>query len=146
MKYVIDSSIAARWCLTNPDFAKAHKLRIDFHMGISELLAPDIFPPDCAELFVKAERKGDIPPGDAAIGVDDLLLVVNGVVRSFNQPAKSALLPQIVAAPIFAINVVGDDAQGPRLGANGGYGENRQHQTHGTNQLSQAAGKPTLRL
>ena len=102
MKYVIDSSIAARWCLTNPDFAKAHNLRIDFHMGISELLAPDIFPPDCAELFVKAERKGDIPPGDAAIGVDDLLLVGVPLRPSFPLLKRAAAISLTTRLTVFA--------------------------------------------
>lgn len=39
---------------------------------------------------------------DAYVPLMYVLIFVNGVVRSFNQPAKSAFLPQIVPAPIFS--------------------------------------------
>src|SRR5437870_2281297 len=44
MKYVLDSSVALRWVLPEPDSDKADRLRDDFRNATHELLAPDVFP------------------------------------------------------------------------------------------------------
>jgi hypothetical protein len=44
MKYVLDSSVALKWLLHEPDSDKAIQLREDARNGVHELLAPDIFP------------------------------------------------------------------------------------------------------
>ncbi|WP_020475277.1 type II toxin-antitoxin system VapC family toxin [Zavarzinella formosa] len=75
MKYVLDSSVAAKWYLPNPDTVKALKFRFDFHAGIHEVLAPDILMTECAGVLVKAERAGDIDPEESVLSLNDLLVV-----------------------------------------------------------------------
>jgi len=57
MKYVIDSSVALKWVLPEPDSAKAIQLRNDFHHAVHELLAPDVFPIEIGHALTKAERQ-----------------------------------------------------------------------------------------
>src|SRR5580692_11610362 len=90
MKLVLDDSIAAKWYLHDADVVKALKLRFDFHMHRHELLAPDTFHSHCADTLVTAERKGGILPGEAALNLNDLLLV--GVALHPSAP----LLPRAV--------------------------------------------------
>ena len=42
MKYVLDSNVAIKWVLTEPDSPKALALRADYQAQIHELLAPDV--------------------------------------------------------------------------------------------------------
>jgi hypothetical protein len=48
MRYVLDTSVAFKWVVAEPDADKAIRLREDFRNGIHELLAPDIFPAEMA--------------------------------------------------------------------------------------------------
>ena len=63
MKYVLDSSIALKWALPEPDTAKALQLRADYRNGIYELIAPDFFPIETAHALTRAERQRRIPQG-----------------------------------------------------------------------------------
>lgn len=63
MKYVIDSSVAFKWVVAEPDADKADRLRQDFRNGVLDLLAPDIFPAEIANALLMAERRGRIAPG-----------------------------------------------------------------------------------
>lgn len=63
MRCVLDASVAEMWYLPVADSTKAMRLRFDFIKGLHELLAPDIFPVECAAMLVKAERQGVIPAG-----------------------------------------------------------------------------------
>ena len=57
MKYVLDSSVALKWVLPEPDSAKAVQLRTDSQNGIHELLAPNIFYVEAAHALTRAERQ-----------------------------------------------------------------------------------------
>src|SRR5205085_9103414 len=72
-KYVLDSSVALKWVLPEPDSGKAIRLRDDYSNGIHELLAPDIFPPEIANGLASAERQKRIGTGEAAIFLNDIL-------------------------------------------------------------------------
>lgn len=48
MKYVLDSSVALKWVLPEPDSAKAIELRDNFRRQIHELVAPDFFRWKCS--------------------------------------------------------------------------------------------------
>ncbi len=72
MKYVIDASIAEAWYVLNPNTMKAAQLRFDFHRGLHELLAPDVFPAEAAEMLVNAERKGLLSAGSTSRDLHDL--------------------------------------------------------------------------
>ena len=57
MKYVLDSSVAVKWILTEVDSDKALNLRDDARAAIHELLSPDIFPIECGHALTRAERQ-----------------------------------------------------------------------------------------
>ena len=65
MKYVLDSSVALKWLLPEPDSDKAIRLREDFQKAVHELLAPDIFPLEVLNSLTKAERTKRIGVGIA---------------------------------------------------------------------------------
>jgi predicted nucleic acid-binding protein len=73
MKYVLDSSVALKWVLREPDSAKALRLRADFQAGVHELLAPDIFPVEVGHALTRAERRKIIAVGQAAVHLADIL-------------------------------------------------------------------------
>ena len=73
MRYVLDSSVAIKWFLAEPDSAKALDIRDNFARGIHELLAPDVFPVEAAHSITRAERQGRIKPGEAAIFFHDIV-------------------------------------------------------------------------
>lgn len=56
MKYVLDSSVALKWVLSEVDSAKALRLLDDYQNAIHELLSPDIFFPEVANGLASAER------------------------------------------------------------------------------------------
>jgi predicted nucleic acid-binding protein len=65
MKYVLDSSVAFKWELTETDSDKADSLRDDFRNAVHELLAPDIFNVEVSHALTRAERQGRIAEGEA---------------------------------------------------------------------------------
>lgn len=65
MKYILDSSVAFKWELTETDSDKADAIRVDFRNGIHQLVAPDIFNVEVAHALTRAERQGRIAVGDA---------------------------------------------------------------------------------
>ncbi|MBW3596175.1 MAG: type II toxin-antitoxin system VapC family toxin [Planctomycetes bacterium] len=60
MKYVLDSSVALKWVLPEAGAAKAIQLRDEYHNGVHELIAPDIFPIENLHALTKAERQNKI--------------------------------------------------------------------------------------
>ncbi len=67
MKYVIDTSVDIKTYVQEPDSAKAVRLRNEYHQGIHQLIAPDIFPTEMCNVLMILERSGKIKPGDADI-------------------------------------------------------------------------------
>ena len=65
MKYVIDSSVEFKTFVKEVDSAKALQLRDEFHRGIHELLAPDLFATEVCNVLMILERSGKIQPGEA---------------------------------------------------------------------------------
>jgi predicted nucleic acid-binding protein len=63
MKYVLDSSVALKWALPEPDTAKAVRLRNEYRSRTYELIAPDFFPIEVAHALTRAERQRRIPQG-----------------------------------------------------------------------------------
>ena len=64
MKYVLDSSVAFKWEVTEVDSDKAIQLRDEARQGLHELLTPDIFPVELGHSLTRAERQGRISPSD----------------------------------------------------------------------------------
>jgi predicted nucleic acid-binding protein len=73
MKYVLDSNVALKWVLPEPDADKAVEVREDFRQGVTELLSPDIFPVEVAHALVRAERRGIIRPTEGWPKLIDVL-------------------------------------------------------------------------
>jgi predicted nucleic acid-binding protein len=74
MIYVLDSSVAIKWVLAEPDSPQANQLRDDFVNGVHELLAPDVFPVEVAHALTRAERRNRIAVGDSGKLLPDVLL------------------------------------------------------------------------
>ena len=64
MRLILDASVALKFGLPEPDSDLALQLRDDFHNGLHELLAPDIFPIEIGHALTKAERQKRISPPD----------------------------------------------------------------------------------
>lgn len=73
MRYVLDSSVALKWFLAEPDSAKALRLRDEARAGVHELLAPDVFPIEITHAITRAERGGRISPAEGSLFVADLV-------------------------------------------------------------------------
>jgi predicted nucleic acid-binding protein len=65
MKYIIDSSVAVKWVLTELYDVQARHLRDDVRNGMHELLAPNIFTSEVAHALTRAERQNRINVGQA---------------------------------------------------------------------------------
>ncbi len=72
MRYVLDSCVALKWVLPEPDAAPAIRVRDEASQGIHELLAPDVFPIEVAHNLARSERRGLIAPGDGARKLADV--------------------------------------------------------------------------
>jgi predicted nucleic acid-binding protein len=55
MKCLVDSNVAFKWEVPEPDMDKALRLRNDFRAGIHDLLAPDFFPVEVGHALARAE-------------------------------------------------------------------------------------------
>ena len=73
MRYVLDSSVALKWFLAEPDSGKALRLRDDARAGVHELLAPDVFAVEITHAITRAEPAGRITPAEGSSFVADLL-------------------------------------------------------------------------
>jgi predicted nucleic acid-binding protein len=73
MKYVIDSSVAFKWVVTEIDSDKALRLLADYDNAVHELLAPDLFTTEIANALASAEKSGRIQPGQAAAFLTDII-------------------------------------------------------------------------
>jgi predicted nucleic acid-binding protein len=61
MRFVLDSCVAIKWVLPEPDTPKAVRIRSEFRRGLHELLAPSVYPVEVAHALARAERRGVIP-------------------------------------------------------------------------------------
>jgi predicted nucleic acid-binding protein len=73
MRYVLDSCVAVKWFLAEPDSAMAIQLRDEFNQQIHDLLAPDVFPVEIAHALTRAGRRGLIQPIEGSQHLSDLL-------------------------------------------------------------------------
>lgn len=73
MRFILDASVALKWVLFEADSPAANRLRDDFKQGNLELLAPDTLPVEIAHALTRAERKGVIAKGQAAVLFADVV-------------------------------------------------------------------------
>jgi len=58
MTYVLDSRVAVKGFLSEPDSTTATRVRVEFDQQVHELIAPDAFPVEIAHALSWAERRG----------------------------------------------------------------------------------------
>jgi predicted nucleic acid-binding protein len=92
MRYVLDSCVALKWVLAEPDSNKAIRVRDDFNHQVHELLAPDIFLVEVAHALARAERRNIIQPPEGTRRLQNV---------ASNLPALHPYLPLLPRA--FAI-------------------------------------------
>lgn len=90
MIYVIDTSVAFKWVVSEIGSDKALLLRDDFRNGIHELQAPDIFSLELAHALTRTERQGRIPVGKAAVLWGDVMAQPPSLV------AGASLIPRAI--------------------------------------------------
>lgn len=86
---VLDTSVAVKWVVPEPDSLQALAFRDDVMNGIHEIIAPDVFAEEVAHVLTKAERRKIISVGDAATHLFDILQ---------NGPALHPFLPLLPRA------------------------------------------------
>lgn len=74
MNFILDSSVAVKWFLNEPDSVAARTLQDEFHQGTHRLLSPDILPIEVAHALTRAERRGVLLPGEATGLISDIVL------------------------------------------------------------------------
>jgi predicted nucleic acid-binding protein len=90
MRYVLDSFVALKWVLAEPDSPEARQLRADFQAAAHELLAPNVFEVEVAHALTRAERQGRMAVPQAGILWADVLSTPPRLERS------GALLPRAI--------------------------------------------------
>jgi predicted nucleic acid-binding protein len=73
MRYVLDSSVALKWVLPEPDSPTAVALRDNFRMAAVELLSPEVFPIEVAHALARAERRKILSPPEGTQRLADVL-------------------------------------------------------------------------
>jgi predicted nucleic acid-binding protein len=73
MRYVVDSSVAVKWVITEAHSDKADLLHADFQNHVHELVAPDVFPAEVGHALTRAERQGRVQVGKGKILLADVL-------------------------------------------------------------------------
>ena len=86
---VLDTSVAEKRVLPEPDSTKALALQDDVRNNVHEIIAPDVFAEEIAHVLTKAERRKIIPVGDAITHVFDILQ---------NGPTLKSFLPLLARA------------------------------------------------
>jgi predicted nucleic acid-binding protein len=65
MRLILDSNVALKLVLPEPDVDAAIRLLDGYYSGIHELLAPTVFPVEVAHAITRAERQGRVAPNDS---------------------------------------------------------------------------------
>jgi len=72
MKSVVDASVAVKWDLIEKDTDKARRLRDAYRQGQHELIAPDWFLAEVANILGKAAARKTITTAEARQGYQDV--------------------------------------------------------------------------
>jgi predicted nucleic acid-binding protein len=67
MKYVLDSSVAFKYCVLENDSAKATALIEEYRKSLHDLISPDLFSYELAHALTRAERQKRMAVGDAEL-------------------------------------------------------------------------------
>ena len=88
MRYVLDSCVAVKWFLAEPDSAKALQLLDDFNGEIHKLFAPDVFPVEIDHALSR-ERRGLLEE-PAAMPGEPALLAEPAIAADWSRPEEDA--------------------------------------------------------
>ena len=89
MNCVLNSFLAIKWVLAEPESDEALKVRGAFNNQIHKLLVPDVFPVEVAHALAKAERRGVIRQLEGTLKLADI---------SDNLPDLHSYLPSLPRA------------------------------------------------
>ena len=95
MKYVIDTSVDIKRYVQEQDSGKAVRLRNEYHQGVHQLIAPDIFPTQMCTVLMILERSGKIKSGEADLFFRHCLSVL---------PPLFAAVPLLPRAPPLGLS------------------------------------------
>ena len=73
MIYVVDSCVAVKWAIAEIDTDRALRVRDDFRAGLTDLIAPDVFPIEFVHALTRAERQNRLTPDEGAEFLADML-------------------------------------------------------------------------
>ena len=89
MKYVLDTSVAYKWEVAEPDSDKAIRLRDEYRKAAVELIGPDFFPMELAHALTRAERKQIISVGEASLYWGDAMTTAPAFLPSLPLAARA---------------------------------------------------------
>ncbi len=72
MKFVLETSIIENWYIPNKITSKGLGVRIDLLKGLHELIAPELFLVEAAQILLRAEKAGVISSGKMQDELTDL--------------------------------------------------------------------------
>jgi predicted nucleic acid-binding protein len=93
-RYVIDAGVAVKWFIPEPDSDKARQLLESYNQGADELIAPDLFIAEAANVFWKRAGRGDITIQNAEDNLSDLLALNISLTGSSSLVCKALTLAQ----------------------------------------------------
>jgi len=73
VRYVIDAGVVVKWFIPEVDSAIAHELLERYLYGVDTPVAPDLLIAECANVFWRRCRQGDITLEEATESLADLL-------------------------------------------------------------------------
>jgi predicted nucleic acid-binding protein len=71
--YVIDAGVVVKWFIPEVESALAHQLLARYLQGVDTPVAPDLLISECANVFWRRCRQGDITSAEATESVADLV-------------------------------------------------------------------------
>jgi predicted nucleic acid-binding protein len=75
--YVIDAGVVVKWFIPEVESALAHQLLARYLQGVDTPVAPDLLISECANVFWRRCRQGDITPAEATESVADLVTLTS---------------------------------------------------------------------
>jgi predicted nucleic acid-binding protein len=73
MRSVVDSSVGVKWVIIEPDTDKARRLRDGYRLGQHELIAPDWFLAEVANVLGKAAARRRMTAAEASQAYNDIV-------------------------------------------------------------------------
>lgn len=84
MLYVIDAGVVVKWFIPEVDSDIARQLLDRYRQGLDTPVAPDLLIPECANVFWRRCRQGDILEQEATDSLTDLLALNLQLVPATN--------------------------------------------------------------